>query len=123
VGKTTANKEPLMKVVFHLDLDEEKILRIALSNMENLRIAKPDASISLVVNGPAVKFFRRDSEGEILNRIEKLQHSEVRIFVCLNALRAFDMDEDDICPGCSFVPAGIVALVKLQQQGCAYIKP
>ena len=29
-----------MKVVFHLDLDEEKVLRIALTNMENLRAAK-----------------------------------------------------------------------------------
>ena len=112
-----------MKVVFHLDLDEEKILRIALSNMENLRIAKPDASINLVVNGPAVKFFRRDDENELLNRIEKLLRSDVMIFVCQNALRAFEMDEDDVYPGCSYVPAGIVTLVKLQQQGCAYIKP
>lgn len=112
-----------MKVVFHLDLDEEKILRIALTNMENLRAARPDAHINLVVNGPAVKFFRTDYDTEFLNRIGNLLQGGTRIFVCMNALKAFEMDEDDICPGCDTVPAGIVALVKLQQQGCAYIKP
>ena len=112
-----------MKVVFHLDLDEEKILRIALTNMENLRAAQPEARINLVVNGPAVKFFRADSDAEHLDRVKGLISREVMVFVCQNALRAFDIDVDDICPGCSTVPAGVVALIKLQQQGCAYIKP
>ena len=112
-----------MKVVFHLDLDEEKILRIALTNMENLRAAKPEARINLVVNGPAVKLFRLDAEEEFLNRIKGLLRQDVMIFVCQNALRAFDIPEDDLCPGCAPIPAGVVALIKLQQQGCAYIKP
>jgi uncharacterized protein len=112
-----------MKVVFHLDLDEEKVLRIALTNMENLRAAKPQARVNLVVNGPAVKFFRKDQPGETLDRVKNLIQAEVMVFLCQNALRAFDIPVDDICPGCSTVPAGVVALIKLQQQGCAYIKP
>lgn len=112
-----------MKVVFHLDLDEEKILRIALTNLENLRAAKPEARINLVVNGPAVKFFRKDCADEFLTRIKNLIQAEVTIFVCRNALRAFDIPEEDLCTGCEPIPAGVVALIKLQQQGCAYIKP
>ena len=112
-----------MKVVFHLDLDEEKILRIALTNMENLRAAKPEARINLVVNGPAVKFFRADFAEEHINRVKGLLDKGVMVFVCQNALRAFDIPEEDICPGCETVAAGVVALIKLQQQGCAYIKP
>ncbi len=112
-----------MKVVFHLDLDEEKILRIALSNMENLRAAKPEARINLVVNGPAVRLFRNDVAAEFLDRVQGLVQKDVRIFVCQNALRAFDIPEEALCPGCSTIPAGVVALIKLQQQGCAYIKP
>lgn len=112
-----------MKVVFHLDLDEEKILRIALTNMENLRAAKPEARINLVVNGPAVKFFRADFAEEHIHRVKGLLSNDVMIFVCQNALRAFDIPEDALCPGCAPIPAGVVALIKLQQQGCAYIKP
>ncbi len=112
-----------MKVVFHLDLDEEKVLRIALTNMENLRAAQPDARINLLVNGPAVKFFRKTGEDEFLTRVTSLIQSEVTVFLCQNALRAFDIPEEDICPGCETVAAGVVALIKLQQQGCAYIKP
>ena len=112
-----------MKVVFHLDLDEEKVLRIALTNMENLRAAKPGARINLLVNGPAVKFFRKSGEDEFLTRIKNLIQAEVTVFICQNALRAFDLPEAALCPGCETVPAGVVALIKLQQQGCAYIKP
>ena len=112
-----------MKVVFHLDLDEEKILRIALTNMENLRAAKPGAGINLLVNGPAVKFFRKKGEAEFLTRIKNLIQSEMTVFICQNALRAFEIPEEDLCPGCETVPAGVVTLIKLQQQGCAYIKP
>lgn len=112
-----------MKVVFHLDLDEEKILRIALTNMENLRAAKPEARINLVVNGPAVRLFRADFDAQYLERVKGLVAGGVTVLVCQNALRAFDIAEDDLCPGCSPIPAGVVALIKLQQQGCAYIKP
>jgi intracellular sulfur oxidation DsrE/DsrF family protein len=120
---STSTEEISMKVVFHLDLDEEKVLRIALTNMENLRAAKPGARINLLVNGPAVKFFRKNGEDEFLTRIKNLIQSEVTVFVCQNALRAFEIPEEDLCPGCETVPAGVVALIKLQQQGCAYIKP
>jgi intracellular sulfur oxidation DsrE/DsrF family protein len=112
-----------MKVVFHLDLDEEKILRIALTNMENLRAAKPEARINLVVNGPAVTLFRKDAAEEFLNRVQGLLAKGVMVFVCQNALKAFGIPEEDLCPGCAPVPAGVVALIQLQQQGCAYIKP
>jgi len=112
-----------MKVVFHLDLDEEKILRIALTNMENLHAAKPEARVNLLVNGPAVKFFHMDAAPEHLARIANLIQAGVMVFVCQNALRAFEISEDKLCPGCATVPAGVVALIKLQQQGCAYIKP
>ena len=40
-----------MKVVFHLDLDEEKVLRIALTNMENLRADGVEAETGYDVRG------------------------------------------------------------------------
>lgn len=112
-----------MKVVFHLDWDEEKILTMALTNMENLRKARPDARIHFVVNGPAVHFFRLGQHEESMARMSTLMRSGVTVFLCRNALRAFNIPEDGIVPGCAVVPAGVVALIELQQQGCAYIKP
>ena len=112
-----------MKAVFHLDLDDEKILRIALTNMENLRKAKPSARIVLLVNGPAVQLFRHDSNEENLNRVAALIQAKVQVFLCQNALNAFSIPNANICSDCAIVPAGVVALIELQQQGYAYIKP
>ena len=112
-----------MKAVFHLDLDEEKILNIALTNLENLRKAKPEARITLLVNGPAVNFFRHATDAPHSGRVLRLLDDKVTIFLCANALRHFDIATTDICPGGLVVPAGVVALIELQQQGWAYIKP
>jgi Uncharacterized conserved protein len=93
-----------MKVVFHLDLDEEKVLRIALTNMENLRAAKPGARINLLVNGPAVKFFRKNGEDEFLTRIKNLIQAEVTVFDLPERPARLDIPEEDLCPGCETVP-------------------
>lgn len=112
-----------MKVVFHLDLDDAKILRIALTNMENLRKAKPAARIILLANGPAVQFFQQNADGENLSRIAALIQDGVLVFLCQNALNAFAIPAENIFTDCAIVPAGVVALIELQQQGYAYIKP
>lgn len=112
-----------MKAIFHLDLDDKKILNIGLTNMENLRRSKARARIHLVVNGPAVQLFRKDQDTDLASRITALTEDGILIFCCENALAKFDMTAADLVPGCLTVPAGVVALIEHQQQGFAYIKP
>lgn len=112
-----------MKAVFHLDWDDEDIFRLALSNMENLLKANSKAQVHLLVNGPAVIFFRRDDKNGGQIRAANLIQNGVTIHLCANALRAFKVSEDEIPPGCEIVPAGVVTLIELQGQGYAYIKP
>ena len=42
---------------------------------------------------------------------------------CRNALAKFGVSAEDLIPGCRIVPAGVVELIVLQQDGYAYIKP
>lgn len=112
-----------MKVVFHIDLNDENIFRLALTNAENLLKARPEAQTHLLVNGPAVKFLCPANSSDALDRAENLLRQGVSIQACENALRAFGISKEELLPGCATVPAGVVALIELQQQGCAYIKP
>ena len=112
-----------MKAVFHIDLNDENIFRLALTNAENLLKARPETQTHLLVNGPAVKFLCPANGSDALDRAENLLRQGVSIHVCENALRAFDISKEALLPGCATVPAGVVALIELQQQGCAYIKP
>jgi hypothetical protein len=43
--------------------------------------------------------------------------------VCRNALNRFNIAPENLIEGCEIVPAGVVSLIELQQDGYAYIKP
>ena len=53
----------------------------------------------------------------------ELQKKAVAFKVCNLALTNFEIQPEDLIPGCEIVPAGIVTLIELQNEGYAYIKP
>ncbi|NLX17663.1 MAG: hypothetical protein GXY53_00060 [Desulfobulbus sp.] len=115
----------IYRAVFHLDLDDIKPFTIALANISNLLRAIPEKHYDLILlcNGPAVTLLQSDACGPYREEIWQLQQARVSFKVCRNALNRFNVDPDDLIDGCEIIPAGIVALIELQQDGYAYIKP
>ncbi|MCW7753710.1 DsrE family protein [Desulfobotulus sp. H1] len=115
-----------LHVVLHLDDPEEKRLGIGLTNLENLiRAAGGPAHVNahFVVNGPGVKLFK-ELKQEFSQRLLALAEAGIHFVACQNALKANAMDPSELPEGMRTVPAGILELVRLQQEeGCAYIKP
>jgi len=113
------------KVVFHIDWDNEEALIMALGNMENLlkEVPAEEASIYLVANGVAVKLFQLECATRYISRVENLSDVGVRFLVCNNSLRNLGIDHDELLGSCEIVPAGILELIRLQVEGCAYVKP
>lgn len=109
-------------VVFHVDFDDEKCVNIALTNILNF-YASPqsqDAQVVLVVNGPAIKLFTKDSVfPDLATAIEK--GASVR--VCQNAVTKFGIEPENLADNLTIIPAAIVELIDLQNAGFAYIKP
>ena len=114
-----------IKVVFHLDWDNDDPLIMALNNMENLlkEVSAEDAAIYLVANGVAVKLFQVERAAPYAPRIEKLHETGVRFLLCNNSLQKLEIKPDELMTECEIVPAGIMELIRLQAEGCAYIKP
>ena len=54
---------------------------------------------------------------------QTLQQARVSFKVCQNSLNMFGLTAEELVAGCEIVPAGIVALIELQHNGYAYIKP
>jgi len=113
------------KVVFHIDWENEEALIMALNNMENLlkEVSAKEATIYLVANGVAVKLFQRERATEYASRIQNLSETGIHFFVCNNSLNNLGMKREELLEPCQVVPAGIVELIRLQAEGCAYIKP
>lgn len=109
-------------VVFHVDLDDEKILHLALSNIHNFYNAPQSqgAEVVLLANGPAVKLF---SKGNAPKELASLQAKGASIRLCQNAVGKFEIAPEELEDGIVIVPAGIVELIDLQNNGFSYIKP
>ncbi|MGB6068314.1 MAG: DsrE family protein [Desulfomonilaceae bacterium] len=114
-----------LKVVFHLDSDQEARLVLALANIKNLfkEVPPQQCRVNIVANGKAVTLFRKDKVGERASEIKELHKLGVSFKMCRNALAKSKIDKADLSEVCEIVPAGILELINLQQQGFAYIKP
>ncbi|MBV5317657.1 MAG: DsrE family protein [Desulfobulbaceae bacterium] len=113
------------RAVFHVDLDDPKIFALALANVGNLLRAIPERHYDLVMvfNGPAVSLLETEECAPFLEEIWQLQQARVSFKVCRNALNRLNIDPDNLIEGLEIIPAGVVTLIELQQDGYAYIKP
>lgn len=112
------------RAVFHIDANDEKIFALSLTNAANLLKAIPNDHYDVVMlfNGPAVQLLKQ-KDSALQEDVRNLQQQRVVFKVCNNALNKFGMAASDLVPGCIVIPAGIVELIVLQQDGYAYIKP
>lgn len=109
------------KAVFHVDLFEDKYINIAEANITNYLKAVDGAKVVLLFNGPGAQFCRAD-HGTTANLVAMIKLG-VRVCVCNNAMKANEIEPDELTPGVEIVPAGVVELIDLQNDGWAYIKP
>ena len=98
-------------------MHEEANLNVAFKNINNLKAIKADAKCSLVITGPCIKTIVGDEK--ISNLLEK----NVSVLACQNSIDHFKIDPESIISGVKVVPAGILSLIQLQNDGFAYIKP
>ena len=114
-----------IKVVFHIDSNDEGRIIMAINNVKNLlkEISPDKASICLLINGAAVELLKRPMSRAYADQISLLSNKAVRFLACNNSLINMKTDKNELHESCEVVKAGIIELVRLQNDGYAYIKP
>jgi uncharacterized protein len=114
----------LHRVVLHLNSDEERVQKGALSNIKNLyeEFGPGKLKIELVTNGPGIKLFiRKDTKfAEDLAQLKKAYGVEYT--VCSNTMKSMKVMREDLVESVDRTVPAIVRLIGLQEQGWAYIK-
>ncbi len=110
-------------LLLHVDANDPAVLNLAFNNAANYAKALPGESFRmiLVANGPAVALFTRESP--LAAREAEMAGLGLDIRLCRNALDAFHIAADALWETCAVVPAGVLEIVLLQNQGFAYVKP
>lgn len=96
---------------------------LALNNAQNViqDLGADTVVLEIVVYGPGIGMLKKDSP--VAARIAAALKGGMQIVACENTMRAQQLTYADMLPDVGYVPAGVVELLKKQQQGYAYIRP
>jgi intracellular sulfur oxidation DsrE/DsrF family protein len=118
--ETPAAKERL--VIQVSDADTGK-WNLALNNAKNVQNAygADKVDIEIVAYGPGIGMLKMDSV--VGNRIDESKQSGITVVACQNTMKNMKLTNEDMLPNSSYVPSGVVEIIKKQNDGYAYLRP
>ena len=128
-GAAYAGNYGKQKVVYHINMDDEKTLKAAMGNIQNHinAVGKESLDLRVVMHGPGVDLLKiANKNPDFQDKISNLKRQGVHFNVCNNTLVSkkidyksdlYDVSKEDI------VPSGVAEVASLQSQGFSYVKP
>lgn len=128
-----AEKAKLHRIAIHIDQNEPALMNLVLNNvsnvMEHYQSKGEELQVEVVAYGPGLNMLRED-KSPVKDRIRRLAEggltSKVSFTACGNTMQVMEQAEGHpikIIPQASVVPAGVVRLSELQEEGWSYIRP
>jgi uncharacterized protein len=111
------------RIVFQVSDGDPQKWNLTLNNAKNVQddLGSENVDLEIVVYGPGIGMLKGDSP--VAQRIAGALKSGVKVVACENTMKAQKLGYADMLPSIGYVPAGVVELMKKQQQGYAYIRP
>lgn len=126
LGSNAQAADPKLKpnrLVIQVSDNDPGKWNLALNNAQNLitELGADTVAIEIVVYGPGIGMLKNGSP--VAARIAGAVKGGMQIVACENTLTAQKLTRADMLPEIGYVPAGVVELMRKQQQGYAYIRP
>ena len=114
------------KVVIQVSTADETVQKIALNNAVNLMKALgPDGvDVEIVAYGPGLSLLTGKSPQS--KRVPDLAMQDITFSACANTMKKIEKKtgkKPKLVEGVKVVPAGVMRIVELQEQGYSYIRP
>jgi intracellular sulfur oxidation DsrE/DsrF family protein len=111
------------RVIIQVSDSDPKKWNLALNNAKNVQVdlGADKTEVEIVAYGSGIDMLKADAL--VANRIEDAVASGVKVVACENTMKAQKLTRDDMHRKIEYVNAGVVELMRKQQQGYAYIRP
>ena len=111
------------RVVIQVSDNDPAKWNLALNNAHNLQqdLGASNVKIEIVAYGPGIAMLQ--AESIVGNRIDDAVHAGVTVSACQNTMRGHKLTKADMLDGIDYVSAGVVEIMKRQEEGWAYIRP
>jgi len=121
------------RIAIQIDQNDPALMNLLLNNVSNVaeyyNSKGGQVQIEVVAYGPGLNMLRED-KSPVKDRIKRINEasfpSTVNFTACGKTMEAMEKQEGHpimIVPEASVVPAGVVRLSELQEQGWSYIRP
>lgn len=121
------------RIAIQIDQNDPALMNLVLNNVSNLteyyHSKGEQVQIEVVAYGPGLNMLRED-KSPVKDRLKRIKEgsfpSTVNFSACHNTMMGMEKAEGHpipIVPQASVVPAGVVRLSELQEQGWSYIRP
>lgn len=126
---THAGNQEKQKVVYHVNVDNGKVLNTALKTIQNHlnAVGVDNLDLRVVVHGAGITLLQlANNDPAFQDKVKSLKRQGVHFIVCNSTLTSrkidfkkdlYDVSEADI------VPSGVAKIAHLQSQGFSYVKP
>ncbi|HEY5863835.1 MAG TPA: DsrE family protein [Casimicrobiaceae bacterium] len=96
---------------------------LALNNARNLQTAlgAKNVDVEIVAYGPGIGMLKADSV--VGNRVGEALGAGVKIVACENTMSGQKLAKGDMLSGIGYVEAGVVEIMRRQQERWAYLRP
>ena len=119
-GAPAVEKE---KVILQVSDADPAKWNLALNNVKNVQqaLGADKVDIEIVVYGPGIGMLKADSA--VGNRVAEAKEAGVNIVACGVTMKGMKLTDADMLPKTSYVPGGVIELMKRQKEGYAYVRP
>jgi intracellular sulfur oxidation DsrE/DsrF family protein len=123
----TAGEFAWQKVVIQVSTDDVQTQNLALNNAVNLQkdLGMDNVDVVVVAYGPGLSILT-EGDGSASKRVPSLAIQGIQFNACGNTMKKVASKtgkEPKLVEGVEVVPAGVVRIMELQEQGYSYIRP
>ena len=111
------------RVVIQVSDGDPAKWNLALNNARNLQtdLGAKNVDIEIVAYGPGIGMLKADSV--VGNRIGEALASGVKVVACENTMKGQKLVKDEMLNGIGYVDAGVVEIMRRQQEHWTYLRP
>jgi hypothetical protein len=125
-GSSAFADEDVHKLVIQVSTDDVRTQNIAMNNAVNLQkaLGQDNIIIEIVAYGPGLSMMTPKSPAS--KRIPSLAMQDITFSACGNTkakMEAKSGKKIELVEGVQMVPAGVLRIMELQEQGYAYVRP
>lgn len=114
---------PKYRAVVQVSENDTKKWNALFGNLHNVQaqFGAGNVAFAVVAIGPGLDMLKADSL--VANRVEEAIADGVRFVACENTMKAQHVPKDDMLDRIDYAPAGFAEIIRLQQEGWAYLRP